>query len=44
MYIAGDLDTPGMGFIYMTRLDKAANHIPPKVLEKIDSGHIKTIN
>ena len=44
MYIAGDLDTPGIGFIYMTRLDKAATHIPPEVLEKIDSGHIKTIN
>ena len=29
MFIAGELDTPGMGFIYMTKLDKAATHIPP---------------
>ena len=43
MYIAGELDTPGMGFIYMTKLDKAATHIPPEVLEKIDSGEIQTI-
>jgi len=28
MFIAGELDTPGMGFIYMTKLDKAATHIP----------------
>jgi len=43
MYIAGELDTPGMGFIYMTKLDKAATHIPTEVLEKIDSGEIQTI-
>ena len=43
MYIAGELDTPGMGFIYMTRLDKAATHIPHDVLEKIDAGHIKIL-
>ena len=28
MYLAGQLDTPGMGFMYMTRLDKAATYIP----------------
>ena len=43
MYIAGELDTPGMGFIYMTKLDKAATHIPPEVLDKIDPGEIQTI-
>jgi len=42
MYIAGELDTPGMGFMYMTRLDKAATHIPQDVLEKIEAGQIKT--
>ena len=43
MYIAGELDTPGMGFIYLTKLDKAATHIPHEVLEKIKSGEINTI-
>lgn len=42
MYIAGELDTPGMGFMYMTQLDKAAMHIPQDVLEKIEAGQIKT--
>jgi len=44
MYIAGELDTPGMGFIYMTKLDKASTHIPQEVLEKIESGEIQTID
>ena len=43
IYHAGDFDTPGMGFMYMTKLDKAATHIPPDVLDKIDSGEIQTI-
>ena len=42
MYIAGELDTPGMGFMYMTRLDKAATHIPRELLEKIESGEIRS--
>ena len=33
MYLAGQLDTPGMGFIFITPLDKAATYIPQKVLE-----------
>lgn len=36
MYFAGDLDTPGMGIIYITPLDKAATHIPPKVVERLE--------
>ena len=44
MFIAGELDTPGMGFIYMTKLDKAATHIPEDVLEKIQTGDIQTVN
>ncbi|MZG30891.1 MAG: P-II family nitrogen regulator [Nitrospinae bacterium] len=34
MYLAGNLDTPGMGIMYITPLDKAATYIPPDVLEK----------
>ena len=44
MYIAGELDTPGMGFMHMTKLDKAATHIPQDILEKIESGDISTVN
>jgi nitrogen regulatory protein PII len=34
MYLAGKLDTPGMGFIYVTPLEKAATYVPRKVVEK----------
>jgi len=36
MYIAGNLDTPGMGFIYLTPLDKAATYIPTEIAEKLE--------
>ncbi len=36
MYIAGNLDTPGMGFIYLTPLDKAASYIPQEIVEKLE--------
>jgi len=36
MYLAGDLDTPGMGIMYITHLEKAATYIPPAILEKIE--------
>ena len=36
MYIAGNLDTPGMGFIYLTPLDKAATYIPQEIAEKLE--------
>lgn len=36
MYMAGQLDTPGKGFIYMTPLEKAATFIPPEVVEKLE--------
>lgn len=39
MYLAGKLDTPGMGFIYMTPLEKAATYIPPAVIEKLSKSH-----
>ena len=35
IYIAGKLDTPGMGIVYITPLEKAATYIPPDILEKL---------
>ncbi len=35
IYIAGNLDTPGMGIVYITPLEKAATYIPPDILEKL---------
>ena len=35
MYLAGNLDTPGMGIIYMTELERAATFVPHDVLEKL---------
>ena len=35
MYLAGSLDTPGMGFMYVTPLEKAATFIPKDVREKL---------
>ena len=37
MCLAGNLDTPGMGIMYITNLDKAATYIPPEVLAKFSS-------
>jgi nitrogen regulatory protein P-II 1 len=38
MYLAGQLDTPGMGFIYVTELEKAGTYIPKEVLEKFSTS------
>lgn len=35
MYIAGKLDTPGMGFIYVTPLEKAGTYIPKEIVERL---------
>ena len=35
MYIAGKLDTPGMGIMFVTPLEKAATYIPPEVIDKL---------
>ena len=35
MYIAGHLDTPGMGIMYVTPLEKAATYIPQEIVEKL---------
>jgi len=38
IYVAGKLDTPGMGFMYVTPLDKAATFIPREVAERLRKG------
>lgn len=35
MYLAGKLDTPGMGYIYVTPLEKAATHIPQEIAARL---------
>jgi nitrogen regulatory protein P-II 1 len=35
MYLAGKLDTPGKGIMFMTKLDRVATYIPEDVLNKI---------
>ena len=35
MYRAGKLDTPGMGMIYVTPLEKAATYVPRDIVEKL---------
>ena len=35
MFIAGQLDTPGMGIIYVTPLEKAATYVPNEIVEKL---------
>lgn len=37
MYLAGELDTPGMGFMYTTKLEKAATYIPTEVMDRINA-------
>ncbi len=38
MYLAGKLDTPAMGIIYITPLEKAATYIPEKILKKLSAN------
>lgn len=35
IYLAGKLDTPGMGLVYVTPLEKAATYIPHEIVEKL---------
>ncbi|MBI1731594.1 MAG: P-II family nitrogen regulator [Gammaproteobacteria bacterium] len=35
MYVAGKLDTPGMGFLYVTPLEKAGTFIPAEIADKL---------
>jgi nitrogen regulatory protein P-II 1 len=39
IYLAGQLDTPGMGFMYVTPLEKAATYIPEELLEQLEVKH-----
>jgi len=34
IYVAGHLDTPGMGMLYMTPLEKMATYVPPDLVER----------
>jgi len=36
MYVAGNLDTPGMGFMYTTPLEKAATYIPHEIIKNLE--------
>ncbi len=36
IYLAGELDTPGMGFMYVTTLEKAGTYIPQEILKKFE--------
>lgn len=37
IYLAGELDTPGMGFMYVTPLEKAGTYIPQEVLSGVEA-------
>jgi len=39
VYLAGQLDTPGMGFMYVTPLEKAATYIPEELVEELGKKH-----
>ncbi len=36
IYFAGKLDTPGLGLIYVTPLEKVATYIPHEVAERLE--------
>ena len=36
MYFAAELDLPGGGIIYVTKLDKAATFVPKEVIDRIN--------
>lgn len=41
IYNAGNLDTPGMGIIYVTPLEKAATHIPREIVERLGKHAVR---
>lgn len=41
IYNAGNLDTPGMGLIYVTPLEKAATHIPREIVERLGKHAVR---
>jgi len=36
MYLAGQLDTPGMGIMYMVKLDLVATYVPDAILKAVN--------
>ena len=36
MYLAGKLDTPGMGIMYMVKLDRVATYMPQAILNAVN--------
>jgi nitrogen regulatory protein PII len=34
IYVAANMDTPGMGMVYMTPLEKMATYVPPEVVDR----------
>ena len=37
MYLSGDLDTPGKGIMWMSKLDRVATYIPQDVLKRVEN-------
>lgn len=35
IYLVAKLGTPGMGFMYVTALEKAATYVPPEIIAKL---------
>lgn len=35
MYVAGNLDSPGAGIMFITPVEKAATYVPPDVLQNL---------
>ena len=35
MYLAGEMDVPGAGFMYITKLEKAATYIPQDIIDRV---------
>jgi len=40
MYLAGNLDTPGKGAMYMIKLDKAATYVNPEIIDRLAAEKI----
>lgn len=38
VFVAARLDTPGMGIVYSTKVDKMATYIPPDVVRRLAEG------
>ena len=38
MYLAGELDTPGKGIMYISELDRIATYVPENVLESVNKN------